>query len=114
MTVLEATQRGLILFGFVFMILSFLWGIIILFSRGIELVEKKSNDSKRITSEEGLSTNNLEKKTSNQPQGPWGGELILNNVDEQTAAIIMAIVSDEAGIPLSELIFKRISLKEDK
>jgi hypothetical protein len=33
-------------------------------------------------------------------------------VDEPTAAMIMAIVSDESGIPLSELVFKSISLRE--
>ncbi len=38
------------------------------------------------------------------------GELKLNEVDEQTAAMIMAIVSDESGIPLSELCFKSIKL----
>jgi hypothetical protein len=31
-------------------------------------------------------------------------------VDEPTAAMIMAIVSDESGIPLSELCFKSIKL----
>ena len=36
------------------------------------------------------------------------GELRLYNVDERTAAMIMAIVSDESGIPLSELVFKTI------
>ena len=36
------------------------------------------------------------------------GELKLINVEEKTAAMIMAIVSDESGIPLSELQFKSI------
>lgn len=36
------------------------------------------------------------------------GELKLYDVDEPTAAMIMAIVSDESGIPLSELCFKSI------
>lgn len=36
------------------------------------------------------------------------GELKLKNVDEKTAALIMAIVSDESKIPLSELCFKSI------
>jgi Na+-transporting methylmalonyl-CoA/oxaloacetate decarboxylase gamma subunit len=36
------------------------------------------------------------------------GELRLIQVDERTAAMIMAIVSDESGIPLSELRFKTI------
>jgi len=40
------------------------------------------------------------------------GTLKLKNCDEKTAAMIMAIVSDNTGIPLSELIFKSISLVE--
>lgn len=36
------------------------------------------------------------------------GELKLLGVDERTAAMIMAIVSDESQIPLSELQFKMI------
>lgn len=38
------------------------------------------------------------------------GNLKLIDVDEPTAAMIMAIVSDESGIPLSELCFKSIKL----
>ena len=40
--------------------------------------------------------------------GTYGGEVMLIDVDEKTAACIMAIVSHETGIPLSELIFKKI------
>ena len=38
------------------------------------------------------------------------GTLILKDVDEATAAMIMAIVSDESGIPLERLIFRSIKL----
>lgn len=38
----------------------------------------------------------------------YTGEVTLIDVDEKTAACIMAIVSHETGIPLSELIFKTI------
>lgn len=38
------------------------------------------------------------------------GELKLNGVDDSTAAMIMAIVSDKSGIPLSELQFKTIKV----
>ena len=41
------------------------------------------------------------------------GKLQLKKVDEKTAAMIMAIVSDESGIPLSELRFKSIKLLEE-
>ena len=40
--------------------------------------------------------------------GAVGGEVILVDVDEKTAACIMAIVSHETGIPLNELIFHKI------
>lgn len=40
----------------------------------------------------------------------FGGTLKLQNVDDQTAAMIMAIISDASGIPLSELCFKSIRL----
>lgn len=44
-----------------------------------------------------------------EPDGEWsGGELKLIGVDEPTAAIIMAIISDESQIPLSQLRFKMI------
>ena len=42
------------------------------------------------------------------------GSLRLKGCDEKTAAMIMAIVSDNTGIPLNELIFKSISLVEEK
>ena len=40
--------------------------------------------------------------------GTYTGEVALVDVDEKTAACIMAIVSHETGIPLNELIFKKI------
>lgn len=41
------------------------------------------------------------------------GTLKLKNVDEKTAAMIMAIVSHESGIPLSQLRFKFIKALEE-
>ncbi|MFI3174871.1 MAG: OadG family transporter subunit [Bacillota bacterium] len=38
----------------------------------------------------------------------YRGTIKLIDVDERTAVCIMAIISDETGIPLSELIFKKI------
>lgn len=43
-------------------------------------------------------------------EGWSAGELKLLGVDEKTAAMIMAIVSDECQIPLSELQFKMIKV----
>ena len=42
------------------------------------------------------------------------GTLKLKGCDEKTAAMIMAIVSDTEQIPLSELVFKSITLVENK
>lgn len=39
---------------------------------------------------------------------PYGGTVRLLNVDEKTAACVMAIVSHETGIPLNQLVFKSI------
>ena len=39
--------------------------------------------------------------------------VLLENVEEKEAAIIMAIVSDKSGIPLERLAFKSIKLMED-
>lgn len=47
-----------------------------------------------------------ENKTSNITA--IAGDVKLIDVDEKTAACVMAIVSHETGIPLSELIFKSI------
>ena len=41
------------------------------------------------------------------------GSLRLKGCDEKTAAMIMAIVSDNTGIPLSELVFRSITLVEE-
>lgn len=40
--------------------------------------------------------------------------LRLTDVDERTAAIIMAIVCDEIGVPVNELYFKSIRLLKDQ
>ncbi len=40
------------------------------------------------------------------------GSLVLEGVDEPTAAVIMAIVSNESGIPLNRLLFKSIKVKD--
>jgi len=46
--------------------------------------------------------------------GPAPGTLELVDTDEQTAAVLMAIVSDRAGIPPERLRFIRIKKQEDE
>ena len=40
--------------------------------------------------------------------GAYGGDVLLFDVDEKTAACVMAIISHETQIPLNELVFKSI------
>ena len=47
-------------------------------------------------------------KEEEKPSKPWDGKLQLIDVDEETAACVMAIISDETDIPLDELQFRRI------
>ena len=48
-------------------------------------------------------------KAEEKPSTPWDGKLQLIDCDEETAACIMAIISDETDIPLDELQFRRIA-----
>ena len=48
------------------------------------------------------------------PADTSAGSLDLVDVDEKTAAVIMAIISNESGIPLNRLAFKSIKKMEDK
>ncbi len=50
-----------------------------------------------------------EAKAEEKPSKPWDGKLQLIDCDEETAACIMAIISDETDIPLDELQFRRIA-----
>ena len=47
------------------------------------------------------------------PAEPSAGVQLVG-VDEPTAAVVMAIVSNESGIPLNRLSFKSIKITEDK
>lgn len=48
------------------------------------------------------------------PETDSAGKLDLIDVDEPTAAVIMAIVSNQSGIPLNRLSFKSIKKLEDE
>lgn len=48
------------------------------------------------------------------PETESAGTINLENVSEEEAAMIMAIVSNQSGIPLNKLSFKSIKLVEEK
>lgn len=70
-----------------------------------------SNNDKKTVKEE-IKTQEVVKEQSADDAGWTAGELKLIGVDEKTAAMVMAIVSDESKIPLSELQFKSIRAVE--
>ncbi len=108
MSVLESFPVALFVFAMVFALLAVLYILIVLFSIGIRAVEKRHRAAgARIIVPEPAAA-----AVPAEPEEIFSsGQLKLQNVDERTAAMIMAIVSDESGIPLSELCFKSIKAK---
>jgi len=86
--------------GLVFMVLIALSGIIGFLSKLLNAFTKKQKTENGPVQSQVVS--------ENSSPGCSAGELKLYDVDEKTAAMIMAIVSDESKIPLSELRFKSI------
>ena len=106
MTVLESVPYAMFTMAVVFFVLIMLFLIIKLFSMTISLFTGKAGEN---LSGSGC----VSEPVAIEEEGPElsCGELKLQNVDEPTAAMIMAIVSEESGIPLEELCFKSIKAK---
>ncbi|HPJ80688.1 MAG TPA: OadG family protein [Saccharofermentans sp.] len=105
----------------VFAILILIYFCIVFFSKLINIFEKqlKASDAKKVAKKTSIAT--IDKKEASTEYANKtsednfsSGSLKLKNCDEKTAAMIMAILSDETKIPLSELVFKSITLVEKK
>ena len=107
MSVIESLPYALFVMAVVFAVLIILCAIIKLFSIIIGSFSKNVQ-TKPVASP-------VPQPVFAAAKGPEmsNGELKLYNVDEPTAAMVMAIVSDEAGIPLDELCFKSIKVKSN-
>lgn len=118
MSIGEAIQKGIILLVIVFIVLFILYAGIIIFGKLLNRSGGKSategNAAEKTPAPEAGLVSTAIAAPSTTDGSTYVGKLRLKNVDEQTAAMIMAIVSDESGIPLSELQFKSISLVADK
>lgn len=90
----------------VFLMLVILWGIIELVSKIVTGVESKAETAAPVSAAKAAEP--APAAEPEKPLGPYGGELALYDVDEKTAACLMAIVSDSTKIPLDHLIFKSI------
>ena len=100
MPVGESLLIALFLLVVVFAVLFCLFGCIRLFSFVVEKFGKMRKSDSGAQSADGTAEKAAAELSCD--------ELKLIEVDEPTAAIIMAVVSDESGIPLEELRFKSI------
>ncbi len=108
MSVFESIIVGLFTMLLVFLVLAFLYAIIVVLS----VVLRKTTDKKAAVENAEELAQPADREQEAYVIQSSSGELKLRNVDEKTAAMIMAIVSDESRIPLSELCFKSIKAVE--
>lgn len=109
MTIPQGLPVALFIILMVFALLVSVMGLLKLSSFIIRFLEKR----RRKPTVSAVSAENHTKDYVDDDEDVFSsGVLKLRNVDEATAAMIVAIVSEESGIPLSELIFKSIRLVE--
>ncbi|HHU49742.1 MAG TPA: OadG family protein [Clostridiales bacterium] len=95
----------------VFFVLVALFLLIVIFSKVFGKTKAGSEQGSIQGTDTPAQPVNLSKSPSGQDMSV--GTLQLKKVDEKTAAMIMAIVSHESEVPLSELRFKSIKLIEE-
>lgn len=108
MSVIESIGVALFIWALVFVVLFALCAMVILLTKMLGIRKSRNVATANIMS--GVNDDGVENALDVVQAS--SGELKLKNVDEKTAAMIMAIVSDETKIPLSELCFKSISAVE--
>lgn len=116
MNILTALQISLFDFAVVFAALVLIAFFIKIVSWVISYFEKSNRKANNAAGEAGAKMPEYQAEAANKAltDNTIGhGELKLYGVDEKTAAMIMAIVSDESKIPLKELRFKSIKLLEN-
>lgn len=102
----EALLIALCGFVTVFLLLIFLIVVIKIISAVVVSLQKGKNKAAVPAAQTAAPA--VPAKEEEKPSKPWDGKLQLIDVDEETAACIMAIISDETDIPLDELQFRRI------
>ena len=105
---LQVSLFGIIM---VFLLLIILAVLIMIISRVVRLGENLAG-KKNAASDEPAHVQQSAAAGTPLPGTQSQGTLELDSVDEPTAAVIMAIVSDESGIPLNRLLFKSIKKKD--
>lgn len=110
MSIIESLTVSLFCIILVFFVLSCLFILVKVLSKALNRIKNKKSG---ISVAEDKTTTPAKIVEEADANGISAGELKLINVDEKTAAMIMAIVSHESQIPLSELSFKSIKAIEE-
>jgi len=111
----DALLYALFTIGIVFGALLIIFICIKIFSAILNAFDHKKDTSTEAPAAAAATTAPAAPKAAAEPEEEFSsGTLKLKGCDEKTAAMIMAIVSDNTGIPLSELVFKSITLVENK
>ena len=92
-------------FMVVFLMLCLLWFIIVMVNKITMALEGKTAEEAPAAP---VKTTPAAAAAAVKDDTVYGGEIALYDVDEKTAACIMAIISDETKIPLNQLVFKSI------
>lgn len=109
MDILTALKISISGFFVVFVGLGLIFFSIKILSMIISLFDKPKIQTNEIS----VQSNATETNNIDEENVVGYGELKLFGVDEKTAAMVMAIVSDESKISLAELRFKSIKLLEN-
>ena len=109
-TIVDALLTSVIGIATVMVILAIIAVLIIFVSKVIRAFENKTAKSEAVIGEAPV----IPAAGIPMPEGMNEGEVELINTDEKTAAVIMALVSHNSGIPLNRLSFKSIKLLDDE
>ncbi|MBQ8784099.1 MAG: OadG family protein [Clostridia bacterium] len=110
-TIVDALLTSVIGILTVMAILAIIAVLIILVSKIIRKLESSVAKSEAVIGSEPAATASAGVP---MPEGMNEGEVELVGTDEKTAAVIMALVSHNSGIPLNRLSFKSIKLLDEK
>lgn len=108
MTIFDSLMVSVFGMSVVFLVLVLLSFLVSLQSRAVSILEGKKSENVVGITDNAVPQSTPDYAPDTNAEELSAGELKLNGVDEKTAAMIMAIVSDESGISLSELQFKSI------
>ena len=109
-TIVDALLTSVIGIATVMVILAIIAVLIIFVSKVIRAFESKTAKSEAVIGDAPVAP----AAGIPMPEGMNEGEVELINTDEKTAAVIMALVSHNSGIPLNRLSFKSIKLLDDE